>query len=148
MDIISYAARGIIRVNTDKFILLYRNKDSKEYYTIPGGHIEKTDKTIEDALKREIKEEIGIEVNVHDFLFETILEHWTKPGKYKKDSYYLCTYKSGFIGSGNAKEFSNPKKGEYRVEIHSLDNIITLPLVPKEVLNYLKDIAKKKGKTS
>ncbi len=53
--------RCIIK-NSDKRILLVRHKD-KNYWTLPGGHIEKKE-DIYKALKREIKEELWIEVKL------------------------------------------------------------------------------------
>lgn len=138
MEISSQAVRGIIITNDRKVILMYRKKDGKEYYTIPGSHIEKEDKTIENALKREIKEEIGIEINIIKPIFETCVENWKKPGTYKKDLYYQCEYASGTIGSGTAEEFSNASKGTYKVELYPLQKAIQLNIIPKEALDYIK----------
>lgn len=44
--------------NADKFLVLY-HKDL-EMYLYPGGHIDKDDKTMLDAAKRELKEETGL----------------------------------------------------------------------------------------
>lgn len=43
----------------DKFLVLY-HKDL-EMYLYPGGHIDKEDKSLFDAVKRELKEETGLE---------------------------------------------------------------------------------------
>jgi len=42
-------------------VLLCRSKKWRDYYTIPGGHIELGER-IEEALKREVKEEVGLDV--------------------------------------------------------------------------------------
>lgn len=48
----------IYQKNENKFLVLY-HKDLK-MYLYPGGHIEKSDKTLLDAAKRELKEETGL----------------------------------------------------------------------------------------
>ncbi len=57
-------ARGVI-LKDDK-ILLCKLKD-KDYYYFPGGHLEKGEDTVE-ALKRELKEELGMEIKKINFI--------------------------------------------------------------------------------
>lgn len=52
------ASAFIYSLKTKKFLVLY-HKDLK-MYLYPGGHIEKEDKSILDAAKRETKEETGL----------------------------------------------------------------------------------------
>jgi len=54
----------------DKFLILY-HKDLK-MYLYPGGHIEKADKSLLEAAKRELKEETGLE-NEMPFLIDNQL---------------------------------------------------------------------------
>ena len=57
---------AIIKVN-NKFLCCQRNKNKYEYiskkYEFPGGKIEK-DETKEEALKREIREELGLKIYI------------------------------------------------------------------------------------
>ena len=57
---------AIIKVN-NKFLCCQRNKNKYEYiskkYEFPGGKIEKNE-TKEDALKREIREELGLKIYI------------------------------------------------------------------------------------
>ena len=49
----------------DDFLLIKRADDEDVYpgyWGIPGGTVESTDRTLEDALMREIMEEVGVEV--------------------------------------------------------------------------------------
>ena len=66
----SITARGIITSNNE-VILLFRKKkkkkEIKEYYAIPGGHLENNE-TLEECLIREIKEELSIDVEIIDYL--------------------------------------------------------------------------------
>ena len=52
---------GALIVNDENQILLARSVKWKDRFTLPGGHIE-LGETIEQALKREIMEEVGLKV--------------------------------------------------------------------------------------
>ena len=54
------AARAII-IENDKMLLMHRNKDGKEYFTLVGGRVNGQE-TPEQALVREIKEETGLDL--------------------------------------------------------------------------------------
>ncbi len=64
---------AIIKVN-NKFLCCQRNKNKYEYiskkYEFPGGKIEKNE-TKEEALRREIREELGLKIYI-DKLVKTI----------------------------------------------------------------------------
>jgi len=59
---------GALIVNAKGEILLAESPKWKGGYTIPGGHIE-LGETIEHAVKREVKEEVGINVELKKVLF-------------------------------------------------------------------------------
>ena len=48
-------------LNPQGEVLLCRSKKWKDYYTIPGGHIELGER-IEEALMRDVREEVGLDV--------------------------------------------------------------------------------------
>lgn len=99
-----------------------------EYYVFPGGGLEPDDVSIEDGVKREIREEFGIEVNVIKKLYENIIENELA------EYVYLCEYSSGEFGTGSGPEFSNDPayadRGEYLPEIVDKYKIKELPLIP------------------
>ncbi len=72
---------GALIVNKDGKILLAKSQKWFDKYTLPGGHIE-IGETMEEALKREVKEEVGLDVEVVEFLLmqEAIFtkEFWKK----------------------------------------------------------------------
>jgi 8-oxo-dGTP diphosphatase len=61
---VEFIARGLAFQNGK--ILLCKRKD-RDYYFFPGGHIE-FGEFAGDALKREIKEEIGINAKIHELM--------------------------------------------------------------------------------
>ena len=86
---------GALVVNPEGRILLARSAKWKDKYTVPGGHIEAGEKMM-DALKREVKEETGLDVT--DVQFLCALESIFDSGFWKKKHYifvdYACKTKS------------------------------------------------------
>jgi nucleoside triphosphatase len=82
---------GGLILNRRGQILLTESNKWLDHFTLPGGHIE-LGETIEEALKREVKEEVGLEVNPIRFLLmqEAIFsEEFYKP-KHFIFLDYLC----------------------------------------------------------
>lgn len=62
-DPIYVAVDAIIVSEDNKILLIKRTKEPfKDMYCLPGGHVEK-DEFLKDAIKREVKEETGIEID-------------------------------------------------------------------------------------
>lgn len=51
-------SRAII-INNDKILLMHRRKNGEEYFVLPGGGVEEGE-TPEEAVKREVYEETGL----------------------------------------------------------------------------------------
>ena len=118
------------------------NENREEYYTIPGGGQEEGE-SIEEATLREIREELGIEVELTDKCYE--LE-----SQGRKQYFFVAEYKSGKIGSGKGEEMTSinyEKYGAYIPEIISVNKIKNIRLLPKEIkdiiISDLNDIFKK-----
>src|SRR5437867_13195521 len=58
---------GALIVNPEGKILLAKSHKWFDKYTLPGGHIE-VGETMEEAVKREAKEAVGLDVEVVEFL--------------------------------------------------------------------------------
>ena len=82
---------GGLILNDKKQILLAKSRKWKNRFTIPGGHVE-LGETLEEALKREIKEEIGLEIKPIGFLLlqEAIYSHEFYKPKHFIFLDYLC----------------------------------------------------------
>ena len=104
---------GIIKINGGYAFMHRKNvikrKDFREYYTFPGGGLEENE-TLEEGVKREIKEEFGIKVKVIKKLYEMYSEKFNQ-----REYFFFFFYESGVFGTGNGPEFSgNPKYKESR----------------------------------
>lgn len=126
---------GIIPMNGG-FIFMHRknvvrNKEYQEYYTFPGGHLEKGE-TLEEGVIREVREEFGIHIKVIKKMYE--LEN-NKLNM--KEYFFLCEYVDGEFGTGEGEEFSNNPEykdsGEYIPEIVPKEEISKIVLLPLEI---------------
>lgn len=84
-DYIGVGCGAVIVNEKNELLLQLRNKaPEKEYWSIPGGKLELFE-TFEEAVKREVKEEIGVEVQVIDLLgicdhiIKNEERHWVSP---------------------------------------------------------------------
>ncbi|MGY3211941.1 (deoxy)nucleoside triphosphate pyrophosphohydrolase [Mucilaginibacter sp. HD30] len=80
----------------DEHVLIARRGPEKHlagYWEFPGGKIE-LGETPEACLLREIEEELGIHIQVDDFLMESIYDYGHKTVSLKA---YRCTYLHGGI---------------------------------------------------
>ena len=104
----------------------------KKYYVIPGGGVEENE-TVLAATKREIVEELGIEIDISDEYFYLEKEN-------ANEYFYIADYVSGKIGSGTGPEFTNrdvEKYGTYEVKLVDMKDIKNINLLPPEVKDYI-----------
>lgn len=95
-DYVGVGVGGVILNRKKEVLLQLRGKKAKNevgLWKLPGGQIEYGETAIK-ALKREIKEELGVEIKIirQIFCFDDILvnegQHWLVP-------FYLCQIKKG-----------------------------------------------------
>ncbi len=84
-----------------KFLMIKKKKNGKIDFSFPGGLVEKTE-SLEDALKREVKEEIGLEIEPLRVIHATKYKH--PSGSENVGIYFLCKPKSGKIKLGREKD--------------------------------------------
>ena len=128
-------AAAIIFVD-NKLITVYREKMVngvlKKYYVIPGGGVEENE-TVEECAKREILEEVGIDIELTDKYFYLEKED-------AEEYFYIANYVSGTIGTGTGPEFTNrdvEKYGTYEIKLLEKDEIKNINLLPPEVKEYI-----------
>ena len=125
--------RAII-IEDGKVLLMHRVREGQEYWVFPGGGVEETDKTLEDGLKRECLEEIGVVVEVGDLFFEK--SYLSKDNSDELQLLYNCKIISGDIGTGAGPEFSDrniEQYGTYKIEWLPLSQIKDKVVYPLEL---------------
>lgn len=133
------SCRGIIFIDNN-LAVMHRVKKDRDYYVFPGGGVEKEDINKEETVKREVKEELGIEVNPKKLVYI-----------YEKDNttqyYYLCEMIGGSFGTGQGLEIINywERKGFYLPDLIKIDRIDQLNLEPKKLTNILLEDINKYG---
>lgn len=75
---------GALILNENDEIFLMKSPKWENQWLVPGGHVEKGEK-IEDCVKREVKEEVGLEVEDVDFV--TVLEGM--PESFERDTHFI-----------------------------------------------------------
>jgi len=92
------ATVGALIVNDKGEVLMVRSKKWGEKYTVPGGHIELGERA-EDAIRREVKEETGLDSEPVELL---IVQQAIYPKDYHKHEHfifmdYVCKAKSNDV---------------------------------------------------
>lgn len=125
------SCRGIIFIDND-LAVLHRVKKDRDYYVFPGGGLEDDDINKEYAVKREIKEELGIDVNPQKLVY--VYENGNTI-----QYYYLCEMVGGCFGTGEGPEIVNflERKGFYLPDLIKIDGIKNLNLEPQKLTNIL-----------
>ena len=119
------ACRGII-IENDEVILLYRKKNGKIYYSIPGGGVEKGE-TLEETVVRELKEELNADIVKTEYLgydeTQASIYHYFKCEKANDDL--------KIIGPERKRMQKNNYYEIQRIKIADLDK---LPVFGKEAI--------------
>jgi len=124
---------GAIIFEGNSIVLIKRVTQERIYWVFPGGEIDEGESK-EEALVRECREELGIDVETKKFF--TAISHIVY-GKKQREYFFLCERLRGKIGTGTGPEFSGDKKyyyrGTYEVQQVPTEKIKDLNLLPEAV---------------
>ena len=130
-------ASGIV-INGNKILLIHRVREDREYWVLPGGGVEKNE-AVEDALDRELAEELCVIVKDKRFLFKI-----ENANRYEYH-FLILKYEGEPKLGGPEKEKMN-EQNQYLLEWVELDDIKKIKnLYPQEAINKLTEYLKING---
>jgi len=93
----------VIIVQHDQVLLIHRIKSDREYYVLPGGHVE-AEETVESACIREVWEETGLRIHLKQHV--TTFEN-----NGRREHYFV-----GFTAMGGEPKLGGPERGRHSPE--------------------------------
>lgn len=132
-----YRTSAII-YNKDKTKILLFKSSNRDFYMLPGGKVNELESS-ENALKREVQEETGLEINIIDFKCFSECVVTDKEITYQQVE---AIYEASYNDEINNDEF-NGLEGNWILfkwfNINNLDNILIEPKGIKDILKYNKN---------
>lgn len=126
--------RAVI-IENKRVLTIKRTKPAETYWVIPGGGT-KEGETCEEALKREIKEELGVEVKVGELLLQSVSQNKFTLGQ--EEYFYACEITGGELGSGDGPEYSDPRyAGVHTIEWLDLKELENFDLQSETIKKFL-----------
>lgn len=105
-----------ILIKDGKILLMHRVKDGRKFYVFPGGGVE-SNESLDEGLKREIKEEAGLDVKKTKFLFEMESQLPGEPMMgYPNEHYFLIEDFSGQPELGGPEKERMDTQNQYFLE--------------------------------
>ncbi|MEI6304741.1 MAG: NUDIX domain-containing protein [Candidatus Taylorbacteria bacterium] len=123
---IRHRATAII-YKDEKLLLFRRVKPNAEYFVFPGGGTNEGE-TIEEALLREVQEELSLDVLKYDYLFtikdlkinNSAINYSTDP---QDHHYFLITEFHGVPELGGPEKESADENNKYFIEWHTFNQL-------------------------
>jgi 8-oxo-dGTP pyrophosphatase MutT (NUDIX family) len=127
--------RAII-IQDARVLLIKRVKKDETYWVFPGGGIEQGE-TNEQALSRECKEELGVEIRIGKLFTERPSDKLETAGQV--EFFYFVDITGGTLGTGNGPEFQSDSNysGQYQLQWVGLDKISEMNIKPVEIRDTL-----------
>jgi len=126
---------GAVIIKDGKILLVKRgNEPNKGKWSIPGGLVN-TGESLEDALKREIMEEVGFEIEVDDVV--CVSEEIFRDGNGVKYHYIVIDFFVDVIG-GKLRAGSDAVDAKW-VKLNEIDSLDVVDFVKKLVNKILRN---------
>lgn len=130
--------RAGVMIIKDGKVLLHKN-DNRDNYCLPGGGVHFLESS-DEAVKREIKEETGLDINIEEFV-STIESIFEKDGIKFHEIYFI--YKATPIGDIDTSKVINNLEGKPLkygfVDLNKIDDYYILPVVIKDLIKNKKE---------
>jgi 8-oxo-dGTP diphosphatase len=126
------ARAAVILIQNDKIALIERHRSGKHYFVFPGGKV-KTGEAPAVAAKREIMEELGLEVIIGSMVAEV----WYLGSP---QYYFLADRIGGQFGHGTGNEMDSPldsERGAYHPIWLRIDDLPKHQVLPSLVADFV-----------
>jgi 8-oxo-dGTP pyrophosphatase MutT (NUDIX family) len=125
--------RAIVLTPANTMLVIKRTRPgAAPYCVLPGGHADETDNSLEDALRRELREELGGDATILRLV--DVIQRETE-----RQYFYLATMDRWSFADRTGPEFSEPGRGTYELEeipSHA-DDVDAIDLKPDEIAEFL-----------
>lgn len=126
----NYICSRCILIENNNLCVIFRNKDNKQFYVFPGGHLEKGE-DVYACVVREAKEELNIDIIPIKPLYIQMING-------EKQLYILCKKIKGELSVTNAEEYvAADKKGHYIPTTLELNDKKCNDIKPVEIFEQL-----------
>ncbi|MFF2352265.1 NUDIX domain-containing protein [Kitasatospora sp. NPDC058115] len=129
-----HRVRAVLLTPHSTLLLIKRIRPGVDpYWVIVGGRVEPTDAGPEEALVREVREEVGGEAEIVGLLH-------TVEGDGERQDFYLATIEKWSFEDRSGPEFSQEGRGEYLLEEIPLttEALDPINLLPPEIATVLR----------
>jgi len=123
-----------IIIKDNKLLVVKTRRHGEEYYLLPGGGIEYGE-TIEEALKREVREETGFIVKILKPIYINEYIHRDNWSKRVVNIFFITK----ILGFGKTKKIDDDIVEVMLIDVDKLDKI---DLYPKKLREYIKKDSK------
>ncbi len=137
-SVVKRAARAILIDKEQRLLLIKRTKnDQPPYWTAPGGGVEPSDTSIEQAMRRELREEIGAEVGAAQQVFLV----YTPAGEagVGVQHFFVCRLEHLELENRSGPEFADASRGGYDLDRIAIgaDGSIEVDLKPESLKTFI-----------
>lgn len=125
--------RAIVVTPAETLLVIKRTRPgAAPYWVLPGGHADDADSSLEDALRRELREELGGDATVLR-LVEVLRR------ESERQYFYLATIDAWSFDDRTGPEFGERGRGSYELEEipSEADAIAAIDLRPEEIARLL-----------
>ena len=122
---------AVIIIHSQKILLLYRYKNGRTYYVIPGGGIEPGE-LIEQTAIREVKEETNLDISLDRKL-------WEYNNEGHLEHYFLAAEFGGTLRLGGPELNEQSPRNVYRLDWIPLSKLNNVPLLPEAIKEKIID---------
>lgn len=129
------ARAAAIIIQDGALALIKRTRPGRLYYLFPGGQVEPQEAN-EDTVRREVKEELGFDVEVGRLIAEVVFEQ-------KSQFFYLADVTGGTFGTGDGAEMLgkvSAMQGTYEPVWIPISELTNHNIVPNEVVQLVQAV--------